>query len=82
MPKVTFVKDYRAKGSDPAIPAYKAGESYDLELSYADKYKRLGLATDYVAPAPKADTIAHAVQAGETVTVTPSYAPRSGRRTS
>lgn len=50
MPKITFIKDYRPKGDDPAIPTYKAGETYDLELSYADKYKRRGYAVDYVEP--------------------------------
>ncbi len=57
MPKITFTHDYRPKGDDPAIPTYKAGESHDFDLSYAEKYKRIGVAVDYVAPQPKHEPV-------------------------
>lgn len=47
MPKVMFTTDFTPKGQSPDIPTYKAGEIYDLERSYAEKYKRLGLAVDF-----------------------------------
>lgn len=52
MPKITFVKDHKVIQGDGKGPHYKAGESHELELSYAEKYKRRGLAVDYVAPPP------------------------------
>lgn len=52
MPKITFVVDHTPKGDAPDRPTYKKGETHDLELSYADKYKRRGWAIDYVAPPP------------------------------
>lgn len=52
MPKITFVKDHKPRGDDPSIPSYKAGESYDLSSSYAEKYKRLGYAVDHVVVPP------------------------------
>lgn len=52
MPKITFLVDHTPQGQAPDRPTYKAGESYELDLSYAEKYKRRGLAVDYVAPAP------------------------------
>lgn len=44
MPKITFVVDYTPKGQAPDRPTYKAGETYDLEASYAEKYVRRGWA--------------------------------------
>lgn len=52
MPKITFIKDHKVIQGDGKGPHYKTGESYELELSYAAKYKRRGLAVDYVVPAP------------------------------
>lgn len=52
MPKITFVQNHKVIQGDGKGPHYKAGESYELELSYAEKYKRRGLAVDYVEPAP------------------------------
>lgn len=52
MPKITFIKDHKVIQGDGKGPHYKAGESHELELSYAEKYKRRGLAVDYVAPPP------------------------------
>jgi|GEM_PF-5079207 len=60
MPKITFLVDHTPQGQAPDRPTYKAGESYELDLSYAEKYKRRGLAVDYVAPAPAAPVaVAH-----------------------
>ncbi|MEI9804087.1 MAG: hypothetical protein WDN48_05985 [Pseudolabrys sp.] len=50
--KITFTKDHKVKQGDGKGPHYKTGETHDLEISYAEKYKRLGLAVDYVAPKP------------------------------
>ena len=50
MPKITFIKDHKVIQGDGKGPHYRVGESYELELSYAEKYKRRGLAVDYVAP--------------------------------
>lgn len=50
--KITFIKDHKVKQGDGNGPHYKTGEAHDLERSYAEKYKRLGLAVDYVAPKP------------------------------
>jgi len=51
MPKITFIVDHTPKGQSPDRPSYKAFETYDLEESYAEKYKRLGLAKDAEPPA-------------------------------
>lgn len=80
MPKVTFVKKHRPKGDDPAIPTYKAGESYELELSYAEKYKRLGLAVDYVEPAAKPEPVAGEHTESEDATDAPRTHRRPSRR--
>lgn len=50
--KITFIKDHKVKQGDGKGPYYKTGETHDLERSYAEKYKRLGLAVDFVAPKP------------------------------
>jgi len=55
MPKITFTVDHKVQQHDGNGPEYKAGQSYDLHGSYAEKYKRLGYAVDYVAPAPVAE---------------------------
>ena len=55
MPKITFTVDHKVQQHDGNGPEYKAGQTYDLHGSYAEKYKRLGYAVDYVAPAPVAE---------------------------
>lgn len=50
MPKITFIVDHTPKGQSPDIPTYKAGESYDLEASYAEKYIARGWAKPYEKP--------------------------------
>lgn len=52
MPKITFTVDHKVQQHDGNGPEYKAGQTYDLHGSYAEKYKRLGYAVDYAAPAP------------------------------
>lgn len=47
MPKITFILDHTPKGQSPDIPTYKAGQTYDLEASYAEKYVRLGYARSF-----------------------------------
>lgn len=47
MPKVTFIVDYTPQGHAADRPAYKKGETYDLHVSYAEKYKARGLAVDF-----------------------------------
>lgn len=54
MPKITFIVDHTPKGQAADRPTYKAGETYDLEQSYAEKYKRLGFAVDEAAAKAKA----------------------------
>lgn len=44
MPKITFIVSHTPKGSAADIPTYQAGETYDLETSYAEKYVRRGWA--------------------------------------
>lgn len=44
MPKITFVVDHTPAGQSPDRPTYKAGETYDIEASYAEKYVRRGWA--------------------------------------
>lgn len=51
MSRITFIKDHRVAQGDGKGPYYKTGETYDLEESYAEKYKRLGLAKDAEPPA-------------------------------
>lgn len=60
MPKVKFTKDYKVQQFDGKGPEYKAGEVYDLERSYAEKYVRKGVAEPVaddavVTDAPKFD---------------------------
>ncbi len=51
--KIRFKVHHRPKGDAENIPTYKAGEVHDLELSYANKYIRLGYAVEAVdEPAP------------------------------
>lgn len=52
MPKITFIVDHTPDGQAPNRPTYKAGETYDLERSYAEKYVRRGWAKPYETPAP------------------------------
>lgn len=47
MPKITFLVDHTPKGQAPDRPTYKAGETHDLEQSYADKYVLRGLAKPF-----------------------------------
>lgn len=47
MPKITFIVDHTPAGQSPDRQTYKAGETYDLEASYADKYVRRGWAEPY-----------------------------------
>lgn len=47
MPKITFIVDHTPAGQSPERQTYKAGETYDLEASYADKYVRRGWAEPY-----------------------------------
>ena len=51
--KVQFVKHWAVKQGDGKGPVYKPGDVADLERSYAEKYKRRGLAVDYVEPKPE-----------------------------
>lgn len=71
MPKIEFIKDWTVKQGDGKGPAYKAGDVVDVEQSYADKYKRRGLAVDYVekakpieAPAEIRANVATEIRAG------------------
>lgn len=48
--RITFVVDHKVQQHDGNGPAYKAGETYDLHVSYAEKYKRRGYAVDEVVP--------------------------------
>lgn len=50
MPKITFTVDHTPPGHAPNRPTYKAGETYDLEASYAEKYVRRGWAVPAVPP--------------------------------
>jgi len=47
MPKVTFIVDHTPQGHAPDRPSYKKDKSYDLHISYAEKYKSRGLAVDF-----------------------------------
>lgn len=72
MPKVEFIKPWTVKQGDGKGPVYKIGDVVDLERSYADKYKRRGLAVDYAEkpkPAPKVE--APAPQPGSAADVAP-----------
>lgn len=60
MPKITFIVDYTPQGHAPDRPTYKGGETYDLHISYAEKYVRLGLAKDFDPVAAKAKAAAAA----------------------
>lgn len=44
--KIRFLVDYSPHGRASVGPHYAKGEVYDLEISYAEKYKRLGKAED------------------------------------
>ncbi len=51
--KIRFKISHRPKGDAADIPTYKAGEVHNLELSYANKYIRLGYAEEAVdVPVP------------------------------
>lgn len=53
MPKITFIKNFTPKGQSADIPSYKAGETHDLHVSYAEKYVRLGMAKEFDAKAER-----------------------------
>ena len=56
--KIRFKVHHRPKGDAADIPTYKAGETHDLELSYAQKYIRLGYAEAAVdEPAPVVEPV-------------------------
>lgn len=46
--KIEFVVDHKVQQHDGKGPEYKKGQVYDLERSYAEKYKRLKYAVDAV----------------------------------
>lgn len=52
MPKIMFIVDHTPRGQAPDRPHYKAGQTYEVERSYAEKYKSRGLAVDEVVAAP------------------------------
>lgn len=54
MPKITFTVDHTPAGQAPDRQTYKAGETYDLEASYAEKYVRRGWAVPAAVEEPKA----------------------------
>lgn len=51
--KITFITDHKVQQHDGKGPFYRAGESYDLHISYAEKYKNRGLAVDFDAKAER-----------------------------
>ena len=52
MAKITFLVDHRVKQGDGKGPHYLKGETYDLERSYAQKYKSRGYAVDAMVQEP------------------------------
>lgn len=52
--KITFTTDHKVQQHDGNGPHYKAGETYDLHFSYAEKYKNRGLAVDFDGKAERA----------------------------
>lgn len=79
MPKIEFVVDHKVQQHDGKGPEYKAGQVYDLHISYAEKYKRLGYAVDHVEKAKPAPVAAAPVFSPpiETVNETPEPAPET-----
>jgi hypothetical protein len=45
--KITFIVDHTPQGHAPDRPSYKKDETYDLHISYAEKYKARGFAVDF-----------------------------------
>lgn len=62
MPKITFTADHTPKGQAADRPHYKAGETYDVETSYAEKYKSRGLAVDEVVAPVKIEPVAETAE--------------------
>lgn len=85
MPKITFIVDHTPDGQAPNRPTYKAGETHDLERTYAEKYVRRGWAKPYEAPAAapalELDKLELATDAGSEgrSDETTTFSPRRGR---